>query len=243
MSRLLQPAASSSRISPASSSDGGSSSGPRRTPRSPARNRREARISSFTRLGVLYRGPRSRYSARSSASVARRATYAPKSSGSSPPVASAQRRRSAPIVAGSPTRTRARPGWRARIRCCCRSLGRYGSRPGSMSASRAARRPGMLLGQPGHPDRHQNSLLGTLQDLGGQRCSRAARRSQADQGLRGAAGRGDPLPDQPHLGRRARLDQQHRPGAQHHGQLATLAHDPAPYRPSSVAGQSASSSR
>ena len=36
--------------------------------------RREDRISSFTKLGVLYRGPRSWYSAWSSASVARRAT-------------------------------------------------------------------------------------------------------------------------------------------------------------------------
>jgi len=73
MSRRLQPAASSSRIWPASSSDGGASPGPR-TWLSPERNRREDRISSLTRLGVLYLGPSSWYSARSSASMARRAT-------------------------------------------------------------------------------------------------------------------------------------------------------------------------
>src|SRR5690349_23655326 len=157
MRRRLQPAASSSRISPASSSEGtpeppgateteeaeeaedaaeAEASG--ETERSPSRNRRDDKISSRTRLGVLYRGPRSRYSARSRASVARRATYPAKSS---PPVVSSQRRRSEPTVAGSPTSTVARPGWRARIRRCCRSLGWYGSCPGSTSPSRAARRP------------------------------------------------------------------------------------------------------
>src|ERR1700758_2273664 len=90
MSRRLQPAASSSSISPASSIDGtaeppGAAEASEadeeadETVRSPSRNRREDRISSLTRLGVLYLGPRSRYSARSSASVARRVTYAPKS--------------------------------------------------------------------------------------------------------------------------------------------------------------------
>ena len=69
-----EPATSSSRISPASSSDGGDPSAPRWTSPSPDRNRREDRISSLTRLGVLYLGPRSWYSARSSASVARRVT-------------------------------------------------------------------------------------------------------------------------------------------------------------------------
>src|SRR5580704_16643459 len=50
------------------------------------------------------------------------------------------------MVAGSPTSSAARPGWRARIRCCCRSLGRYGSRPGTRSASRAMRPPACSSG-------------------------------------------------------------------------------------------------
>src|SRR5437763_17189764 len=99
MRRRLQPPASAARIAPASSSEG--TPGPpgateteeaeeaeeateaeasEETVRSPSRNRRDDKISSLTRLGVLYRGPRSRYSARSRASVARRATYPGKSS-------------------------------------------------------------------------------------------------------------------------------------------------------------------
>ena len=94
----------------------------------------------------------------------------------------------------------------------------------------------VLLGQPGHPDRHQSGVVAAVQNPGGHL---GPRRPQADQGQPRPAGRGDPLPDEPRLGRRTGLHQQYRfPGAQQAGQLA---HDGT--SPSSVAGQSASSSR
>ena len=68
----------------------------------------------------------------------------------------------------------------------------------------------VLLGQPGHPDRYQRGVVVTRQEIGGQPSARDLRRPEADQGLVPPAGRGDPLPDEPLLGRRPGLHQHHR---------------------------------
>ena len=243
MSRRLQPAASSSRISPASSSDGGSCARPAAhavQPRPEPPRGEDLLLHQAGRLvpgaaqPVL--GPVQRE--RGPAGHVRAEVVRVLPAGGLGP-ASAQRADRGGLADQDPGPARLAGQdplllpFAGPVRV---AAGQHVGQPGRPPAR-------VLLGQPGHPDRHQGGVVAAVQDLGGQRRSRAARRSEADQGLRRAAGRGDPLPDQPRLGRRARLDQQHRPGAQHRGQLATLAHDPAPYRPSSVAGQSPSSSR